>query len=163
MDRRPITADDAEALHAILGEPDVSAWLRPAGVTEPIGLEECRAWAAGDAAHWAAHGFGCWLVLDDGVPVGRGGLRHALPGGRAEVELLWAVARSHWGRGVATRIGRWGLELAAERGITGVVAYTRVDNAASRAVMEKLGLEREREFPHAGLPHVLYRNRRPNT
>jgi RimJ/RimL family protein N-acetyltransferase len=30
-------------------------------------------------------------------------------------------------------------------------------NAASRAVMEKLGMTYERHVEHAGLPHVLYR------
>jgi hypothetical protein len=38
-----------------------------------------------------------------------------------------------------------------------LVAYTRADNAASRRVMDKLGLTYEREFEHAGYPHVLYR------
>ncbi len=47
--------------------------------------------------------------------------------------------------------------MAAERGITDVVAFTRVDNIASRRVMDKLGLTHERDFEHAGYPHVLYR------
>jgi hypothetical protein len=38
-----------------------------------------------------------------------------------------------------------------------VVAFTRVDNLASRRVMAHLGLTCEREFTYAGLPHVLYR------
>jgi ribosomal-protein-alanine N-acetyltransferase len=41
-----------------------------------------------------------------------------------------------------------------------VVAYTVPANAASRAVMEKLGMVYEGDIVHAGLPHVLYRLRR---
>ena len=76
---------------------------------------------------------------------------------RGEVELDWAVASALWGRGVGTAMGRHALAAAAERGITNLVAYTRADNAASRRVMEKLGLTHERDFEHAGYPHVLYR------
>jgi RimJ/RimL family protein N-acetyltransferase len=42
-----------------------------------------------------------------------------------------------------------------------VVSYTTDANAASRAVMEKLGMRYERDIEHAGLPHVLYRLERP--
>jgi RimJ/RimL family protein N-acetyltransferase len=161
--RRPLGAEDGAALYAVMGHPDVSRWLRPAGVTAAFSPAECDTWAVRGAAHWAAHGFGEWLVLEAGEPVARGGLHHTLVGGRAEIEIGWAVARAAWGRGLATAIGRWALEAAAERGIEGVVAFTRVDNAASRQVMEKLGLRYERDLLHAGFPHVLYRNSRPNT
>jgi RimJ/RimL family protein N-acetyltransferase len=120
-------------------------------------LEHCEGWVARDAAHHAAHGFGPWLLLDDGRAIARGGLRHTLAGGDAEVEIAWLVARERWGEGLATRIARNALADARKQGIRGVVAFTRVDNAASRRVMEKAGLRQEREFEHAGLPHVLYR------
>jgi len=120
-------------------------------------LSDCEGWVARDAAHHAAHGFGPWLLFDGGQAVARGGLRHTLADGRAEVELAWLVARERWGEGIASRIARDALAAAAKRGIEGVVAFTRVDNVASRRVMEKAGLVQERDFEHAGLPHVLYR------
>jgi RimJ/RimL family protein N-acetyltransferase len=58
---------------------------------------------------------------------------------------------------VATELGRRAMHEAAARQIRRVVAFTRRDNAASRRVMEKLGLVYAREFEHAGWPHVLYR------
>jgi hypothetical protein len=42
-------------------------------------------------------------------------------------------------------------------GLSGVIAYARVENVPSRRVMEKLGLTYEREFEHLGRPHVSYR------
>ena len=42
-------------------------------------------------------------------------------------------------------------------GIDDLISYTVPDNAASRAVMEKLGMTYERDVENAGLPHVLYR------
>jgi ribosomal-protein-alanine N-acetyltransferase len=157
LDLRPVTSDDAAALHALLSDPDVAAWLRPKGVTGPFSLEECEGWVAKDVAHWAAHGFGSWLAWDGEDCAGRCLLKHSLVTGRGEVEIGWAVASRYWGRGVATAIGRHGLTAAAERGIANIVALTRVDNLPSRRVMGKLGLVYEREFEHAGYPHVLYR------
>ena len=158
---RRIEAADGSALHAIMGSPDVSRWLRPANVTTPFTPEECDDWARRRDAHWRAFGYGEWLALDGETPVARGGLGHTVVDGRAEVELGWAVATSHQGRGIATKLARQGLAVAQERGIEGVVAYTRVDNEASRRTAERVGLTLEKAFMHAGLPHVLYRKMRP--
>ena len=158
--RLPLTPDDGPRIHAILGDPDVGPWHRPAGRTDPFSPEECGAFAVRHAAHWTRFGFGLWLVAlpeapDD--PVAWGGAHHTEVGGRAEVELAWSVRSSHWGRGLAPAIARAGLELTAERGLTGVVSFTRTDNLRSRRVMEKAGLRFERELEHAGFPSVLYR------
>ena len=144
-----------------MGHEDVARWLRPAGETAPFSVAECESWACRRAAHWEAFGFGEWMVFDGGQPVARGGLGHTVANGRAEVELGWAVAPSHQRRGIATGLALQGLAEAEERGIEGVVAYTRADNLASRRTAEAAGLELECAFPHAGLPHVLYRKMRP--
>jgi len=157
LDLRPTQAGDGPALHAMLSDPEVARWLRPAGVTGPFSAAESEGWAARDAGHWAAHGFGPWLVSDGDVAVGHGGLRRTVADGRGEVEIGWFVARDRWGEGIATEIGRRALTLAADWGITSVVAFTRDDNAASERVMIKLGMTFEKHFGHAGLPHVLYR------
>ncbi|MFL5860702.1 MAG: GNAT family N-acetyltransferase [Solirubrobacteraceae bacterium] len=157
LDLRPIQPHDAPAVHQLLSEPDVAVWLRPHGVSGPFTLEECQAAVPAQVAHWSAHGFGVWLAWDGERCVGRSMLKHSIVDGRGEVEIGWAVARSHWGRGVGTSMGRHALAAADERGVTNVVAFTRVDNRASQRVMEKLGLAYDHDFVHAGLPHVLYR------
>jgi ribosomal-protein-alanine N-acetyltransferase len=157
LELRPIETGDAPALHAMLSDPGVAVWLRPAGSSGPFSRAECEAMAGRDVAHWAAHGFGPWLVLDGETGVGRGGLHHTVADGRAEVEIGWFVARERWGEGLAALMGERALALAAERGIAGVVAFTRVDNGASQRVMQKLGMTYEKDFVHAGLPHVMYR------
>jgi ribosomal-protein-alanine N-acetyltransferase len=154
---RPVEPGDAPALHALLSDPEVAVWLRPRGVTGPFTLAECEAMVPTAVAHWAAHGFGSWLAWDGDACAGRCLLKHSIANGRGEVEVGWAVARSYWGRGLATAMGRHALTVAAEHRIANVVAFTRVDNLASQRVMQKLGLTYEREFEHAGLPHVLYR------
>jgi [ribosomal protein S5]-alanine N-acetyltransferase len=157
LDLRPVRPADAPALHALMSDPDVARWLRPKSRSGPFSPEECEAMAGRDAAHWAVHGFGPWLAWEGSMCSGRCLLEHSVVDGRGEVEIGWAVASRYWGRGVGTAMGRHALAASAERGIANLVAYTRVDNVASRRVMEKLGLTHERDFEHAGYPHVLYR------
>ena len=157
LDLRAVRPGDAADLYAVLSDPDVAAWLRRKDQSGPFTLAECEAWVAADVAHWTAHGFGPWLAYDGEACAGRGLLEHSVVDGRGEVEIGWAVASQYWGRGVGTALGRHALAAAADHGITNVVAFTRADNARSRRVMEKLGLTYERDFPHAGYPHVLYR------
>jgi RimJ/RimL family protein N-acetyltransferase len=153
----PAAAGDAPALHQLLSDPEVAVWLRPRGMSGLFTQAECAEMAQRGVAHWHAHGFGYWLAWDAATCVGRGLLKHSILDGRGEVEIGWAVARAHWGRGIATDLGRHALGVAAEHGVSNVVAFTRVENLASKRVMEKLGMAYEGDFTHAGYPHVLYR------
>ena len=157
LELRPIDAHDGPVLRELVGHPEVWAWIARKGDRAPVAEAQCDAWARRDAAHWELHGFGKWLVLEHGAPVGRGGLSITFVEGRPEVELGWAVARPEWGRGIATRIAHEALTEASRLGLRGVVAFTRPENAASLRVIEKAGLRFERELEHGGWPHVLFR------
>ncbi len=159
LEIRPVSAADGRAMLQVLGDPLVAAWLRGAGESGPFTLAECEARAARNAAHWQAHGFGSSLAFQGERCVGRAVLAHTLVAGRAELEIGWAVASDMWGQGLATQLGAHALQCATAAGFERVVAFTRVENVASRRVMEKLGLRQEREFSHHGLPHVLYASR----
>ncbi len=151
----PITPAHRGALCELLGDPRVGATL--GGVADTA---EVDSYLAREHEHWAAHGFGYWIWLDreTGEPVGRGGLHHAHVGGRDEIEVGWAVWPARWSQGFGTEIGAGALAYGFEvLELPTIVAYTMVDNRASRRVMEKLGFEYERDVMHAGLPHVLYR------
>jgi RimJ/RimL family protein N-acetyltransferase len=154
---RPFSEDDGPVLMSVLGAPAVARWLLPAGRVQPNPEAECAARAGAGAAHWRAHGFGPWIVGEQGRTVACGGLGLRLLDGTAVLELAWAVIPDVWGRGIATSIGHEALVLAAARGAREVVALTRMDNLASRRVMGKLGMVPIRELKHVGYPHVLYR------
>jgi ribosomal-protein-alanine N-acetyltransferase len=111
-------------------------------------------------AHWAAHGFGLWMLRDPAqrAPIGRAVLRHLEVDGVDEVEVGYGFYPEFWGRGLATevacacvRIGR------AQLGLPSVVAVTLPTHSASQRVMLKAGLTYERDIIHEGLPHVLFR------
>jgi RimJ/RimL family protein N-acetyltransferase len=150
-----LLADDGPAIHrALLGDPEVAAWFRSTG---PFTLEECNDMVAKKVAHRAAHGFGWSLAWEDEECVGWGLAQYCVVDGASEIEVGWAVARSHWRRGIATRLGEHALTEIDSLGLQTVVAYTREDNAASRGVMTKLGMTYEKSFALHGEPHVLYR------
>jgi ribosomal-protein-alanine N-acetyltransferase len=134
----------------------VAAWLRPAGQTGPFTLAECETMVARKVAHWTAHGFGMSFAWEGDACVGLSIIQHSVVNGRGEVEIGWTVARERWGQGIATYLGRDALAVASSLGLRRIVAFTRTDNAASRRVMDKLGLRYECDFEHAGLAHVLY-------
>ena len=87
------------------------------------------------------------------------------------VEIGWRLARSGWGRGLATEGARaalaWGFE---ELGLDEIVAFTVPENVRSRRVMEKLGMTHDPgdDFEHPSFPDgdglrrcVLYRAASP--
>jgi ribosomal-protein-alanine N-acetyltransferase len=78
-----------------------------------------------------------------------------------EVEIGWSIHPDRWGEGLATELARASVQTAFDvLGLDGVIAYTANDNIASWRVMEKAGMEFDREIIAVGLPHVLYRARR---
>jgi RimJ/RimL family protein N-acetyltransferase len=135
-------------------------------VAEMLGGEQTREqWGSflrKDIAHWEVHDFGAWHAFERSTDqlVGRIGSHVTLVEGVLEVELAWAVHPDHWGQGYAAELAIPARDLVFSRGVNSVVAFTLPDNAASRRVMEKLGMTYERDIVHADLPHVLYRSTR---
>lgn len=81
------------------------------------------------------------------------------------VELAWRLGRDYWGKGLATEAARAAMRDGFERaGLAEIVAVTSLGNTRSIAVMQRLGMVRDREFDHPRLEeghrlrrHVLYR------
>jgi RimJ/RimL family protein N-acetyltransferase len=80
-----------------------------------------------------------------------------------EVEILWALERAAWGKGLATEAARAALDYAFDViGLDRVVALARPANGRSRQIMEKLGMAWEQTVEAFGSPAVYYAiDRRP--
>jgi ribosomal-protein-alanine N-acetyltransferase len=151
----PLGPDHRGTYRALVRDPRVAATL--GGIPDEARID---AMLAQQAADWERNGFGwsAWLDRETGEFVGRGGIWRTEVDGRPEVEVGWAVAPQRWGQGLATEAGAAHLRDARDtHALTGIVSFTRPDNLASRRVMEKLGLEYERDFVRKGFPQVLYR------
>jgi RimJ/RimL family protein N-acetyltransferase len=72
-------------------------------------------------------------------------------------EIGWWLARSHWGRGLATEAARVALHDAFHRvGLERIISVAMPANTASTRIMEKLGLKFDCEFQGEGTPLVRY-------
>lgn len=134
---RPFEETDAEGLHAYLGDEEVVRY-------EPYGamtMEECRLEAArraSDEAFWA-------VCLADGTLIGNLYLSGADEFGTREIGYVFAQAC--WHKGYATEAARRLVAYAFERLATRrIIALCDTRNAASFALMERLGMRREGEF-----------------
>lgn len=113
-----------------------------------------------NAAHWDQRGFGISLLrtADTGELVGRAGLRTLELEDTAEVEVGWGLRPKFWGQGLATEAALECLRVAqGSLGCRTVVAVTYSDNVASKRVMERIGMEFEREVPLYGVELDLFR------
>lgn len=108
------------------------------------------------AARFAVDGFAPWTAVSkqDGAVVGWGGLNIDPMEPGWGVEVGYFVARSHWGRGLASEIVAASLELGFETlALSSIDAFAMPANRASLRVLEKAG------FHSVGFVPELGRNR----
>lgn len=121
---------------------------------------ESRAVMHGHLTHWEKNGFGIWLFSDRvlGEDIGYCGLRKYERAGQAETELFYGVHSRVFQKGYGTEMARAVVDIGFNRlSISSIIAFTLADNYASRALLNKLGMQNEGEIEHVGMPHVLYR------
>lgn len=82
------------------------------------------------------------------------------------VEILWRLARPHWGNGYATEAAKAVLKVGFEAlELQEIVSFAAVKNDSSRAVMERINMVNTGEtFEHPDIPtpshlkeHCLYK------
>jgi ribosomal-protein-alanine N-acetyltransferase len=156
--------DDEAALRRIHGDPRAAATLT--ADKRPVPLARTRGLIDEMRRQQAADGFGLWLFrlkdAEGDAFAGYCGLRRQTVRNRPEIELLYAVMADLWGRGLATEMAAAVLERADETfKLRDTVAFTLTTNRASARVMEKSGYRFEATFRREGLPHLLYRRKRP--
>lgn len=155
--RRPAASDLADLCRM---ERDARTMATVLGVRS---REQTAAALERMVAHWDPHGFGWWICRrgDTGEFLGRGGLRRVVVEGRGEIEVGYGFRAAFWGQGFATELAEASLSVGFQYlDFNSIVSFTLPGNAASRRVMEKAGLRRERDGTWAGRPHVFYRLQR---
>lgn len=150
---RGMAETDLDDYEVMLTDERVYRWF---GGQAPDRAEVWRSIAM-HLGHWVLRGYGQWMLEDrtTGRLVGRAGLW--CPEGWPGVEVGWAVRTELWQRGYATEAGKAAVQWAFDTlGVDEVISLTLPHNAASRRVMEKVGLRYDRTQPVAGHEQVIY-------
>ncbi|MFT4200634.1 GNAT family N-acetyltransferase [Gordonia sp. (in: high G+C Gram-positive bacteria)] len=138
---RPVLPDDVDAFVALDADPQVMRFVSDG---EPTPRSQIAEWTIPRArAEYTAHGTGIWTLVQKPSAEFAGwvALRRPRHSRRRELELSYRLPRHLWGLGLATEAARAILAIAftahpAER----VFAGTAPENAASRRVLEKVGM-----------------------
>ncbi len=151
---RRFTEKDAEAIYALRSDAEFMRYIK-----SPETRQASLSWLRMVSRYWETENFGFWAVLakDTGETIGWSGtwiLQETW-----ETEIGFAIARKFWGQGLATEAAEVALKYGFEnRRSDRVVALAKPENTASRRVMEKLGMqfERQRFFKSYNLELVYY-------
>jgi RimJ/RimL family protein N-acetyltransferase len=166
---RPWEESDFEAYAALNADPIVMEHF-----PSPMTREQSDASARRLMAGMEAQGWGLWALEAIGGESFIGFTGLAVPTFESWftpcTEVGWRLARRAWGRGYATEAARAALAFGfRELGLPQIVSFTALSNQRSIAVMERLGMRRDREFDHPAIAegnrvrrHVLYRLDRPS-
>jgi ribosomal-protein-alanine N-acetyltransferase len=135
---RPFTRADEPALAGLYADPAVTRFL-PASTRPPA--ERAARVVHFFTEHWERYGYGVWAVVEKetGDVLGQCGLNF-VPDVES-VEVLYTLAQSAWGKGIATEAAAASIRYGfATVGLEQIVAFAVPENTASRRVMEKIGL-----------------------
>jgi ribosomal-protein-alanine N-acetyltransferase len=149
---RKLRPDDLDSLAVLLADPDVMRYVEDG---KPKGRDIADRALHSIIAHWDRHGFGRWAVEDKstGEFLGFGGLRSLF----GTPEVVYHLAKPHWGKGYATELARASLRYGfKEHGFARIVAIVKPQNAASIHVLEKLGMHFEMETSYYGIEVAQY-------
>lgn len=140
---RDLQPDDVDALVALWTDPDVTAHMGgPRDEAELRGLLEA------DLASPSADPFDLRPVVEKatGRVIGDCGLLEKEVDGQAEIELVYVIAKSAWGKGYATEAALALRDHAFGRmGLTRLISLIEPGNAASERVALKAGLRYEKD------------------
>ncbi len=150
----PATRADLPVLLSHWRDPEVRRFLFD---DEVLAEHEVAAVLAASDRDFASSGYGLWLIRETATNAlaGTAGLR---PLEEIGIEVTYSLAPAAWGRGYATEAARAVIAHALEvAGLPEVLAEVDEGNAASRRVIEKLGMTPFDTVEGALGPMIRYR------
>lgn len=135
---RAFTESDVDEVFALHNDPAVMRYINGG---QPVGIDEVRDRTIPAFQHYdrSGSGYGYWAAVERATGEFVGWFE--LVPRAADLELGYRLRSSSWDLGYATEGARALLHRAfTELGARRVIATTMVVNAASRRVMEKLGM-----------------------
>lgn len=142
---REFTSDDLDALHKVLGDPEISRFY-------PYDFDRSRTsnWIARNITRYQTLGFGLWAVIlkESGELIGDCGLTLQPIHGKMLPEIGYHIRRDMQRRGYAIEAAKATLEYAFRAfDYPAVYCYMKYDNLPSAAVASRLGMSLLEEYP----------------
>jgi len=156
---RAFTEGDADPLYVILCGRDVLRYF-PEG--PPPTRETAVRMITRILQHWEERGYGLWAVesRETGELMGRCGLNFIAETGETEGDVILGVP--FWGRGYATEAIEGSLRYAAGNlDLGGIVGIVHPENAASRRLLDKVGMKLTGPARYFGMDCLRYVLERP--
>ena len=153
---RQFTPHDLEPLSLITSDPDVVRYIGGKPLSKAVSKTLDRI-----IQHYREHGFGLWAVIykQDSPLIGYCGLRFFKhpQATTPEIILSYMLAKAYWGRGLATEGAKASLEYGFETlKLERIVAIAHSENLASHRVMEKVGMNYDKEGLFYNINIVYY-------
>lgn len=148
VELRPLAQEDAARFHQLINDWEICRRLPEAPFPYP--KEQAEAWVAAAVAGRTAGQAHEFVIVDSsGHMIGSAGLR--LDASRSSASIGYWIGRRFWGRGhgsaAVTQLLSWGFN---ELPISTITATVAADNAASLALLERVG------FAETGTGHAKF-------
>ena len=154
LELRPLTTGDVDDIHRLWIQPDVRKYLWD---DEVIPRVRAASVVEESSALFQASGFGVWGMFPRGEETLIGYCGYWFFHDPPQLQLLYGVAPTEWGKGLATEAARalirYGFE---ELSFDRIIASADAPNLASLRVMEKAGMSFDKRVFINGLDTVYY-------
>ncbi len=151
---RHFTPKDADALYRLYSQPELFKYMSN---RKPLLWEETSVFIDALEENWKQYHFGVWAVVDKKYQELIGHCGFKFLENTEEVQIGYLLAKSYWGRGLATEAAEaalcFGFEIAK---LERIVAIAKHENIASRRVMEKVGMKYEKDAYYYNNDVVYY-------
>lgn len=151
---RPFTERNGSLLKDLFMDPEVTRYL-PWG--HPYSESEAEQRLQQLLDHWNRHHFGTYAIRPKAGRrfIGYAGLETV--NDAPFVELLYALARKHWGKGYAFEAAAACLEFGFDSlGLPLIVGVIAPGNCGSKRILEKLGMKPDRRLDFYGKALLYY-------
>jgi ribosomal-protein-alanine N-acetyltransferase len=166
---RPLLADDAPGMLALDSDPAVHRYLSGIGGPQATSLADSLATIQFIQAQYAANGIGRWAVLlrATGEFMGWAGLKLVagpVNGQHNFYDLGYRFRPQYWGQGYGYEAAQaWLTHGFATLALPRICAYADVENAGSRRILEKIGLQPGGLFVENGTTCAWYEASNPTS
>ena len=153
---RHLVMSDLDNLFAFYSDPEVVQYIPDA----PRSYEETRKeleWFMNGHPKFPELGLWATIMKETGQFIGRCGLLPWTIDGRNEVEVAFALAKSHWGQGLATEVAEGLVHYGFESlHLSRLICVIEHENQGSIRVATKIGMTFERESRDDYGPFLIY-------